>query len=171
MGRCRYCSWSLMLGWTCCVRVRSRCMHARCTYKCTYVSLHLCACVCMRIPLSHARTLTFYVSTLLAPPQHVCACAGRGGRRGVLHAAAAFIPAAYRAGALFPFCLPRLLVCEGPLACADIPLSATTGMTPMLRHFRSESGLARDVVSGAVLAATTAVRTVDGYCNSFTLGH
>ena len=50
-------------------------------------------------------------------------------------------------------------------------VSATTGMTSTLRHFRSESGLARNVVSGAVLAATTAVRTVDGYCNSFTLGH
>ena len=172
MGRCRYCSWSLMLGWTCCVRVRSRCMHARCMYKFTYVSLHLCACVCMRIPLSltHGHSLSMSPPSS-APPQHVCAGAGRGGRRGVLHAAAAFIPAAYRAGALFPFCLQRLLVCEGPLACADIPLSATTGMTPMLRHFRSESGLARDVVSGAVLAATTAVRTVDGYCNSFTLGH
>ena len=156
------------------------CSRAQQVYACSlHVQIYICISAFVRLrvhahpSLSHARTLTFYryVSTLLAPPQHVCACAGRGGRRGVLHAAAAFIPAAYRAGALFPFCLPRLLVCEGPLACADIPLSATTCMTPMLRHFRSESGLARDVVSGAVLAATTAVRTVDGYCNSFTLGH
>lgn len=149
------------------------CSRAQQVYACSlHVQMYICISTCVRLcvhahpSLSHARTLTFYVSTLIAPPQHVCAYAGRGGRRGVLHAAAAFIPAAYRAGALFPFCLPRLLVCEGPLACADIPLSTTTGMTPMLRHFRSESGLARDVVSGAVLAATTAVRTIDGYCNS-----